>query len=428
MRISMRTASGFAHEPWSRQMSLYAVNVRQYTAEGTLRAFEAELPRLADLGVGMLWFLPIQPIGKEQRKGRLGSYYSIRHYTAVNPEFGTLEDFKRVVDRAHALGMKVLLDWVANHTAWDHPWVRQHPQWYQKDAQGRIHAYTFRATPDSAPEYWTDVVGLDYGARELWPAMTEAMDFWVRETGIDGFRCDVAALVPLEFWTQARKTLQRRKPLFMLAEAHESHLHAAFDMTYDWDLYDQLRSIAQGRAQAPALHAWWARRCAHYQADDYRMIYTANHDSNSWHGSCAELYGSLSAFKAMAVLAALLPGMPLVYSGQEAFFEKRLQFFEKDPIDWKDRPLQTFYRTLLRLHNTHPALAQGAGSEFAFQEVGNDQVVAFSKRAAAARLLRPSSSMQLDVAVNVSDQTQTWRDPHGRIRRLGPWGCWWREA
>ena len=410
----------FSHLPWSRNASVYAINVRQYTPQGTLRALEPHLPGLAKMGVGVLWFLPIQPIGQQQRKGSLGSYYSIRDYTAVNPEFGTLADFQRVVRRAHELGMKVLLDWVANHTAWDHPWAHAHPDWYQKDAQGRIHAYTFRATPTSEPEYWSDVVGLDYAAPALWPTMTQAMEFWVREADIDGFRCDVAALVPLEFWKQARTQLQQHKPLFMLAEAHEPHLHAAFDMTYDWDLYDQLKALAQGRADVGALRGWWDRRRAHYQADDYRMIYTANHDSNSWHGSCAELYGGLGPFKAMATLAALLPGMPLVYGGQEAFFEKRLQFFEKDPIDWKDRCLEDFYQALLHLHRSHPALAHGAaGGEFAFQDVGNPHVVAFSRR---------KGRRQVDVAVNASAKTQVWHSPAGQTHRLAPWGCWWQAV
>ena len=206
------TPPGFAHVPWSHQASIYEVNVRQYTPEGTFSAFEAHLPRLAAMGVGILWFMPIQPIGVQNRKGGLGSYYSIRDYTAVNPEFGTLADFQRLVQRAHALGMKVILDWVANHTAWDHTWVTQHPDWYKKDASGKIHAYTYRASPEAEPEYWTDVVGLDYRAPALWPAMTEAMAFWLREADIDGFRCDVAGLVPMDFWNEARPALDRIKP------------------------------------------------------------------------------------------------------------------------------------------------------------------------------------------------------------------------
>ena len=404
----------FPHLPWTRQASIYEVNVRQYTPEGTFAAFEAHLPRLARMGVGILWFMPIQPIGARERKGSLGSYYSIRDYCAVNPEFGTLADFRRVVARAQALGMKVILDWVANHTAWDHPWTTQHPGWYRHDEHGRIHAYTYRASPEAEPEYWTDVVGLDYRARPLWRAMTEAMAFWVREAGIDGFRCDVAALVPLPFWRHARQHLERIRPMFMLAEAHEPALHRVFDMTYDWDLYEQLRAVAQGRADAGALHAWWARRVQHYGADDYRMVYTANHDSNSWHGSCAELYGSREAACAMAVLAALLPGMPLVYSGQEAFHDRRLAFFEKQAIDWRGHPLQGLYRRLLQLKRSHPALVNGhaPGLRFAFHDVGNARVAAFS-RAVGAR--------QVDVAVNLSGLAQAWRAPDGRRQRLAPW-------
>jgi glycosidase len=352
------TPTPFAHVPWSHQASIYEVNVRQYTPEGTLSAFEAHLPRLAAMGVGILWFMPIQPIGILNRKGGLGSYYSIRDYTAVNPEFGTLADFRRVVARAHALGMKVILDWVANHTAWDHPWVTGHPDWYRKDARGEIHAYTYLATPEAEPEYWTDVVGLDYRAPDLWPAMTEAMRFWLQEADIDGFRCDVASLVPTPFWEQARVALEAIKPVFMLAESDAVDLHAkAFDMTYDWRLYDALKLVAKGQAGAADIRAWWAREQATYPPDAYRMRYTANHDSNSWHGHDAEFYGP--AFEAMAVLAATLPGMALVYSGQEAGLDRQLAFFEKDLIDWRDLPRAAFYTHLLQLKQHHSALGNG---------------------------------------------------------------------
>jgi glycosidase len=403
-----------AHVPWSHQATIYAVNIRQYTPEGTLAAFEAQLPRLQKMGVTLVWLLPIQPIGRLNRKGTLGSYYSIADYTAVNPEFGTLADFKRLVNAAHALGMKLILDWVANHTAWDHAWVGEHPDWYKKDSRGEIHAYTYRATPDSEPEYWTDVVGLDYAkAPALWPAMIEAMRFWRSEAGIDGFRCDVAALVPLPFWRQARAALERDGPLFMLAEAHEPELHAAFDMTYDWDLYDQLKAVAQGKAQAQALRDWWQRRQAHYAADDYRMIYTANHDSNSWHGCDAELFGSLVAFKAMSVLAATLPGMPLVYGGQEAYFEKRLQFFEKDPIDWKGRALEAHYTELLALKAAHPALGNGAhGGDMAIHETGNEAVFAFT---------RECGGDAVSVCVNLGAEPQSFTRPGGARGSLGAW-------
>jgi glycosidase len=394
---------------WSHQAGIYEVNVRQFTPEGTLAAFEAHLPRLAQLGVGILWFMPIQPIGLKNRKGTLGSYYAIRDYTEVNPEFGTLADFKRVVHRAHALGMKVILDWVANHTAWDHPWVATHKERYKLDAKGEVYSVTFNAgTPQV--EYWTDVVGLDYQEPSLWPAMTEAMAWWLKNADIDGFRCDVASLVPTPFWEQARVALDRIKPVFMLAESDAPELHAhAFDMSYDWDLFDQFKLIAKGEADAKALRAWWARRQSKYPTAAYRMTFTANHDSNSWHGSDAEFYGTPEVMKAMAVLAATLPGMPLVYGGQEGFFTKRLAFFEKDRIEWGDYPLAGLYTQLLALKQQHPALGNGThGGELVIDDTGNDAVFAFS------RVRGPS---RVDVAVNLGAREQVWQG-----RPLRPWG------
>ncbi len=405
----------FPHIAWSRQASLYEVNVRQYTPTGTFAAFAEHLPRLAAMGVDILWFMPIQPIGVKHRKGSLGSYYAIRDYTAVNPEFGTLDDFRRVVTAAHALGMKVILDWVANHTAWDHRWVTQHPEWYQRNAQGEIHAYTYRAAPDAQPEYWTDVVGLDYGRPTLWLAMTDAMLFWLHEADIDGFRCDVASLVPTPFWEQARVALERVKPVFMLAESDAPDLHRrAFDMGYDWDLFDTLKRMAQGRAGVPELQAWWQRRCATYPADAYGMNFTANHDSNSWHGSDLDFFGP--AFQAMAVVAATLPGMALVYGGQEGVLDRRLAFFEKDAIAWKGWPLQDFYTGLLQLRRSHPALANGeAGGPLHWLDGGHPQLL---------RYAREREGRRVEVAVNLGAQPQRLALPGRPVQDLGPWA--WR--
>jgi glycosidase len=390
-------ATGVKHVPWSRQAAIYEVNLRQFTPEGTLRAFEAHLPRLRKLGVGIVWLMPLQPIGVKNRKGTLGSYYAIRDYTAVNPEFGTLDDLKRVVRRAHALGMKVILDWVANHTAWDHAWTTEHPERYKKNAQGEIYPVTF--TPESGPvERWDDVVGLDYNDRGLWDAMAQAMLLWLREADLDGFRCDVAGLVPTPFWEHLRPRLDAVKPVFMLAESDKPELHAkAFDMTYDWALYDTLRSIAQGKAGAADLRAWWTKRQDKYPTDAIGMNFTGNHDSNSWAGSDAEFYGSPAAFKAMAVLAATLPGMPLIYGGQESYFEKRLQFFEKDPIVWGDYSLAGFYSRLLALKKRHPALANGPGGSLQIEDGGNDAVFSFTRR---------SGGRRLRVTVNMSGESQ----------------------
>jgi len=409
-----QTTTGFAHVPWSHQTNIYEVNVRQFTPEGTLKAFEAHLPRLQQMGVSLLWFMPIQPIGKKERKGGLGSYYAIQDYTAVNPEFGTLEDFRRVVDKAHGLGMKVILDWVANHTAWDHPWVQTHKERYKLNEKGEVFSVTFNAgTPQV--EYWTDVVGLNYQDPGLWMAMTDAMAFWLKEADIDGFRCDVASLVPTPFWEQARAKLDRIKPVFMLAESDKPDLHAkAFDMTYDWDLFDQLRDIAKGKADASALQAWWARREARYPGDAFRMNFTANHDSNSWHGSCKEFFGTQACFKAMAVLAATLPGVPLIYGGQETFFEKRLAFFEKDPINWRDLPLAAFYGEMLALKRRHAALANGQyGGTLAWLDTGDAGVVGFRRERGASRV---------DVFVNLVAQRRELSLADGGHLSLPSWG------
>jgi glycosidase len=408
----MMSTEHFPHLPWSRQASIYCINVRQYTAEGTLAAVAAHLPRLAAMGVGILWFMPIQPIGQKNRKGSEGSYYSVADYTAVNPAFGTLEDFKHLVAQAHALGMKVILDWVANHTAWDHPWVAQNPAWYQKDAQGQIHSYVYTPAPGAEPEFWTDVVGLDFPSNPpLWPAMQAAMAFWLREADIDGFRCDVASLVPTPFWEQTRAVLSAIKPVFMLAESEAVDLHAkAFDMTYDWRLYETLKAIAQGRAGAAELKAWWEREQATYPSDAYRMRYTSNHDINSWQGDDVAHYGA--AFEAMAVLAATLPGMPLVYGGQEALLARKLAFFERDPISWGNLsklPLAPMYTRLLQLKARHPALANGVqGGSLEWLQSDDAAVLAF-QRAAGERRVR--------VVVNLSPRVRQ----HGGMP-LPAWG------
>ena len=351
------------HLPWSRQAVIYQINVRQFSPEGTLRAVQSDLQRLKRLGVDILWLMPLQPIGKLNRKGTLGSYYSISDYTAVNPEFGTLADAKALVAAAHQLGFKVILDWVANHTAWDHPWATAHKDWYKLNAKGEVYAVTFNEGQPSE-EHWDDVIALNYKSEGLRRAMIDAMKFWVRETGLDGFRCDVASLVPTDFWVRARKALDAVKPMFMLAESDAVDLHTsgAFDMTYSWDLADQVfKKIGKGEAGAPLLREWLARQqnpaTNGYPASAYRMRFTSNHDFNSWHGTDAELYGD--AYPALAVLTFTLPGMPLIYNGQESRLTKKLEFFEKDAIAWKTYELSDFYAGLTALKHQHPALAAG---------------------------------------------------------------------
>ncbi len=365
------------HVAWAKNANIYEVNIRQFTPEGTIPAFAKQLPRLKKMGVKILWVMPVQPIGVKNRKGTLGSYYSIRDYTAINPEFGTMDDFKRMVRTAHGLGMKVILDWVANHTAWDHPWVIQYPEWYKRNAAGEVVSYNFDNGREI--EYWTDVVGLDYKQEKLWPAMIDAMKFWVRETGIDGFRCDVAMLMPEPFWARARTELDAIKPVFVLAEAAEPGLHArAFDATYHWKLQELLAEIAQGKKTADDLRTFYEKPDPAFAPDAWRMNFTSNHDINSWHGHDGEKYGA--GFVAFATLAATFPGIPLVYGGQEGMLDKRIAFFEKDPIDWKGYKRASLYKRLLTLKTRNPALWNGtAGGALAFQETGSPNVVAFMR-------------------------------------------------
>lgn len=410
--MSPAATADMPHPPWTRQAVLYQVNVRQFSPAGTLAAVQADLPRLKALGVDILWLMPIQPIGRLNRKGTLGSYYSIRDYTAVNPEFGTLADAKAFVAAAHGLGFKVILDWVANHTAWDHAWVGAHQDWYKRNARDEVHAVTFNEG-QPGEERWDDVVGLDYRSAGLRAAMVDAMAFWMREVDLDGFRCDVASLVPTDFWVRARHQLEALKPLFMLAEsdAVELHTSGAFDMTYAWDLADEVfKKIGKGEAGAPLLKAWLARQqnpaTNGYPAHAYRMRFTSNHDFNSWHGTDAELYGD--AYPALAVLTFTLPGMPLIYNGQESRLTQRLAFFEKDPIAWKTYELADFYAGLAALKHRHPALAAGQyGAPVALLD-SPPEVVAFERRAGADTVR---------VAVNLSGAEQHWQG-----RTLKPWG------
>ncbi|MEM4134460.1 MAG: alpha-amylase family glycosyl hydrolase [Candidatus Micrarchaeia archaeon] len=325
---------------------IYEVNIRQYTPEGTFAAFEKHLPRLQQLGVDILWFMPIQPIGKKNRKGELGSYYSIADYTAVNPEFGTLDDFKRIVKKAHEMGMLVILDWVANHTAFDHVWITQHPDFYTKNEKGEI----ISPVPD-----WTDVADLNYDNQQMRQAMIDAMAFWVKECDIDGFRCDVAMMVPTDFWEAARVQLEKIKPLFMLAEAEEPELmNKAFDMFYSWEFYHHMVDIAKNKRKAKDLIAVLHLEQKKFPTRAIPMRFTSNHDENSWNGTDKELYSD--KHKLFAVLTFMVNGMPLIYSGQEAENDKRLRFFYKDTIDWKSTPTEELYKKLIQFRKENSAL------------------------------------------------------------------------
>lgn len=382
-----------APEPvWSQNAVIYEVNVRQFTPEGTFEAFARHLPRLRRMGVDILWFMPIQPIGMDKRKGGLGSYYSIRDYTAANPEFGTLTDFKRVVDSAHALGFKVILDWVANHTAHDHTWVRHHPDWYVYDAQGNI----------VSPFDWTDVAKLNYNQPAMRQAMMEAMLFWVREMNLDGFRCDVAGEVPVDFWEEARLVLETVKPVWMLAEdaSQMRLLQKAFNANYGWPFHHLMNEIARGQKPASAVFDLLRQTDAAYPMGSYPMHFITNHDENSWNGTEYERLGD--GVRTFSVLYYTVPGMPLIYSGQEAALNKRLRFFDKDTIPWGDYPLNDFYTRLNSLKKEHKALWNGrhGGSWREITHEHPQAVVAFTRAVEDSRVL---------VVLNLSATAQTVR-------------------
>lgn len=339
------------HADWTRDAVIYQINTRQFTPQGTFTAAQDQLPRLADMGVDILWLMPIHPIGEQNRKGPLGSPYAVRDFRGVNPELGTLEDFRAFVDAAHALGMKVIIDWVANHSAWDNPLLEQHPDWYARDWRGEVH-------PPLGTD-WADVIEFDYASPDLRQYMTESLVYWVRDVGVDGFRCDVAGLVPLDFWETARAELDAVKPVFMLAEWETRDLHArAFDATYAWEWKDAMQAIARGESSADALWGYYFGQQTSWPADAYRMVYTANHDQNSWDGTAPEIYGP--AYENAIALAFLGEGMPLIYNGQEAFNTDRLEFFERDPIVWREHPIDAYFRLLVDLKTDTTALHNGA--------------------------------------------------------------------
>lgn len=363
---------------WARSATLYEINVRQYTPEGTFRALLPALPRIRAVGADILWVMPIQPIGRTERKGGLGSYYSVADYTAINPEFGTLEDFKIFVDSAHALGMRVILDWVANHTAFDHPWTTAHPEWYTKRPDGTIS----RAIDDKGKETdWSDVADLDYASAAMRAEMIRSMRWWVEQTGLDGFRCDVAGFVPYDFWDEARDALlATRSDLFLLAEWEDAALHTRFHATYGWELHHLLNKVAKGEEPATAFERYLERQRASFPAAAFRMHFTSNHDENSWNGTEFERMGA--NHQAAFVVASTFEGaLPLVYSGQEASNRRRLRFFDKDTIDWRGPSLAEFYGRLAQLKDSVPALHNGAwGGRMRFlPHDGGERVTAFER-------------------------------------------------
>lgn len=364
--------------PWVQEAVIYEVYPRSFSPEGTFDGIRARLAELKALGVTVVWLMPIHPIGQEKRKGTLGSPYSIKDYYAINPEFGTLKDFKALVAAVHDADMRIIIDLVVNHTAWDNPLIEEHPDWYSHDAGGNIVA------PN---DDWTDVADLNYDNPGLRQYMLDMILYWVRDVGIDGYRCDVAEMVPLDFWETVRAELDEIKPVLLLAEGSAPELHRkVFDITYAWNVYHTLTGIFQRDESAKNLAEVVQEEQAEFHENSLRLRFTSNHDENAWRAPAAELFG-LEGAKAAAVAAFGLPGVPLIYNGQEVGNTTRLPLFERVPIDWQQDPhgFRTFYTDLLRVRRQSPALLHG-GVEFLDTGYA-DSVVAFYREHHGQRIL-----------------------------------------
>ena len=428
-------SASFPPAGWIAASNIYEVNLRQYTREGTFSAFARELPRLRDMGIEILWFMPITPISLEKRKGVLGSYYACSDYLNTNPEFGSIADFKQLVDAAHALGFKVIIDWVANHTGWDHRWTREHPEFYRKNQDGQFYE----------AHGWEDVIDLNFDNGELRRTMIDAMAFWIRECDIDGFRCDMAMLVPLDFWREARTALDRVKQLFWLAECEEIAYHEVFDASYAWKFLHKMEAVWRKESGLDGLDEVLQYYAVMFPPDGLRAYFTTNHDENSHSGSEYERLGD--AARAFSVLCCTWNGIPLLYSGQELPNYKRLRFFEKDRIEWKEGSerndpeawasaceLHDFYKVLLGLRKRNQALRGGdpAATTHRLHIRAGDRCFIFLRRHennevlvllnfSSAPLAAEAGELSLQGAFEDIFTHETF-EPAGAAIPLGPWG------
>lgn len=352
---------------WANGSNIYEVNVRQYTKEGTLQAFMKHVPRLHDMGVDILWLMPITPISMEKRQGSWGSYYAASSYTDIDPAYGNADDFKELIRVTHEHGMKLIIDWVANHTGYDHQWTVSYPEFYRKDDAGNF----------TGLYGWVDVIDLNYEIPELRQEMIRSMIHWVKEFDIDGFRCDMARTVPIDFWIEARAECDAVKPLFWLAECEILGYHEAFDLTYGWEVMRGIDKYMEGEKTLAEIIPLLTNY-ALYPIGSRKLLFTSNHDENTYYGTEYEKYGSRA--KAMAIFTCTWPGIPLIYSGQEKPNLKRLEFFEKDFIDWEGEvQLHDFYKTLLTFRKKNKALQESA-SVFMVPTAHKDVLVYLCRR------------------------------------------------
>lgn len=420
--------STFKPLEWVKNTNVYEVNIRQYTAEGTFNAFLKELPRLREMGVSTLWFMPITPIAQKNKKGPLGSPYACSDYTSINPEFGTLDDFKNLVKQAHALGFKVIIDWVANHTGWDHVWTKSHPDYYLKDE--KTNDFKIASGMD-------DIIELDYKNPALRKAMIEAMQYWVKACDIDGFRCDLASWVEVDFWKEARPQVDAVKPLFWLGEFDEldnPDYKPVFDCSYSWTWMHKTEDFYKKHESLDVLDSLLMRYDTMVH-NSMNLWFTTNHDENSWNGTEYDKYGDMA--KALAVFSFTWNGVPLIYSGQELPNHKKLKFFEKDAIEWNGKyELHDFYKALLTLKTNNPALRAGdeAVTTYRLQTGGATHVLAWLRKNGEHEVLtllnmgNAATRFNLNAKIvsgkyrNVFDGKEI--EVHGNMQfELEPWSC-----
>jgi alpha-amylase len=388
------SASIDGHPAWIEQGNIYEVNVRQYTPEGTFNAFAKHLDRLKDMGVQTLWFMPINPISKKDRKGALGSYYAVSSYTTVNPEFGTIDDFKSLVKTAHDKGFKVIIDWVPNHTGADHPWLTSHPDFYQLDSVTH---------QPMSPFDWTDVRQLNFKNKEMHDSMTAALKYWVTETDIDGFRCDHVEEFQKEFWSSCIPQLKKLKNLFLLSENNAPWVYSVgFDATYPWDAFNMIKLVAKGARPAFALDSVLNKVDSTYPPTAIRLYFTSNHDENSWNKADYGTTPGASHAPFAVFTQTIEKSVPLIYSGQEEPVRDSISFFYKDTIHFEKLERAGFYKTLLNLRKNNSALA--ANASFKKLRTNND--------AAMYAYEREKDGNKVLVILNLSKTAQnfTWKD------------------
>lgn len=352
------------HPAWIMQGNIYEVNIRQFTKEGTINAFAKHLDRLKAMGVQTVWFMPINPISKVDRKGSLGSYYAVSDYTAFNPEFGTMADFKKVVQSIHSKGMKVIIDWVPNHTGGDNRWLTEHPDFFVKDSTGKA----------AMAVDWADTRQLDYKNPLMQDSMIAAMKFWITNTNIDGFRCDVAWNVPASFWTNCIAQLKKMKSIFMLAEGDNAYLpESGFDAVYPWPMFHKMIRVAKGERPAFSLDSIKNENDRKYPANTIQMYFTSNHDENSWNRADYGTFPGAVHAPFAVFTQTMANSVPLIYSGQEEPVLRAIKFFDKDPMSFGKYKRAAFYKTLLALRKRNAALA--ADASFKKLSVGDDKAV-----------------------------------------------------